>query len=168
MKNVAFLIFGIAVLRIATPSILLSSVTIRNLFYSSSPEVASASLNMTVVAEIRVNNINFGPFKFGGGNTTLLYGNMTIGAANIYGGRVGSRSHGGMNVTMDVIKGDFDHNNANFSTDLDSGLLKLRGFMELRGEVHVMKIMNRRRTAVMNCSMLLNFTSQAVQDLVCQ
>lgn len=164
--SIAFLIFGLAVLRITTPSIRLSSVTIKNLYYSSSPEVAS--LNMTVIAEFRVQNKNFCPFKFGGGNTTLLYGNTTIGVATIHGGRIGSRKHKGINVTMDVIKGDFAHNNANFSKDFDSGLLKLKGFAELRGEIHVLKIMNRHRTAVTNCSMDLNLTSQAVQDLLCQ
>ncbi|XP_073303485.1 late embryogenesis abundant protein At1g64065-like [Primulina huaijiensis] len=166
LLSIAFLVFGLAVLRITTPSIRLSSVTIKNLNYSSSLVVAS--LNMTAVAEIRVQNKNFGPFKFGGGNMTVLYGNTRIGVASIYGGRIGSRKHEGINVTIDVIKGDFADNNANFSKDFDSGLLKLMGFTELRGEIQVMKIMNRHRTAVMSCSMDLNLTSQAVQDLLCQ
>ncbi|XP_073130459.1 uncharacterized protein [Henckelia pumila] len=162
LLSIVFLIFGLVVLRITAPTIRLSSVTINNVSYNSSREVAS--LNMSVVAEIRVQNKNFGPFNFGEGSTAFLYGNTTIGVANIHGGRVGSRRHEGISVTMDVV-----HSNiiANFSEDFDSGSLKVMGFAELRGEIHVMNIINRRRTAVMNCSMDLNLTSQAVRNLLC-
>ncbi|KAI3468676.1 hypothetical protein Pfo_025339 [Paulownia fortunei] len=163
LQSIAFLIFGFVVLRIKTPSLRLSTVAIRDLRYGP------ASLNMTMVAEIRLHNMNFGRFKFRGGSTTLLYENATVGATNIYDGRVGSRDNREMNVTVKVMTGhELSENYMNFSRDIRSGLVKLRSFAKLRGEVRVVRIINRHRTAFMNCTMDLNLTSQAIQDFSCQ
>lgn len=166
LQSIAFLVFGLVVLRIKTPRLQLSNVAVKDLRYQSE------SLNMTVVAEIRLHNMNFGRFKFHGGSTTLLYGNATIGATNIYGGRVGSREKRKINATVTVIT-ESSHELSeniymNFSRDIGSGMVNLRSFAELRGEVRVVKIVNRRRTAFMNCTMDLNLTSQAIQGLSCQ
>ncbi|KAK6158287.1 hypothetical protein DH2020_005601 [Rehmannia glutinosa] len=101
-------------------------------------------------------------FEFRSGNTILMYENATIGAASIHEGRVDGRKNREMNVTLKV-------NYMNFSIDIGLlGLVKLRSFAELRGEVRVVKIINRGKSAVMNCTMDLNLTSQVIQDLSCQ
>ncbi|KAK6158295.1 hypothetical protein DH2020_005609 [Rehmannia glutinosa] len=152
LQSIAFLIFGLVVLRINAPSLRLSNATVNQLNYGPT------SLNMTVVAGIRLRNMNFGRFEFRGGHTILLYENATIGAASIYQGRVGGRKNKEMNVTLKVSY-------MNFSGDIGLlGLVKLRSFAKLRGEVRVVKIINRGTTAVMNCTMDLNLTSQVIQD----
>ncbi|EYU23414.1 hypothetical protein ABFS82_01G068100 [Erythranthe guttata] len=151
LQSVAFLVFGLVALRISNPSLRLSSAAVAVLRHDS------ASLNMTVVAGIRLRNPNFGDFEFNGGSASLLYGEATVGVASIYGGRVGRRDKKEINVTMEVIGGGGG-----------GELVKLRSMAELRGEVRVVKIVKRRRIAFMNCTMDLNLTSQAFQDLSCQ
>ncbi|KAL0285908.1 UNVERIFIED_CONTAM: hypothetical protein Sangu_2761800 [Sesamum angustifolium] len=119
---------------------------------------------------IRLHNMNFGRFKFRGGNTTFLYDNATVGVTAIYDGRVGSREKREMSVSVKVMASDrqLSDNSVDFSRDVDSGLIKLRSLAKLKGEVRVVKIINRHTTAVMDCTMALNLTGQAIQDLLCQ
>ncbi|KAG8375030.1 hypothetical protein BUALT_Bualt10G0057200 [Buddleja alternifolia] len=163
LLSIAFLVLGLVVLRIKTPTLRLSLVAIRDLQYDA------ASLNTTVVAEIRLHNMNFGRFEFRSGNATLLYDKATIGAATIYDGRIESREKKGMNVTVKVTASNYElsKNYMNISRDINQGLVKLRSCAKLRGEVRAMKIINRQRTAVMNCTMALNLTSKLLQDLSC-
>ncbi|KAL8064088.1 hypothetical protein ABFX02_01G068800 [Erythranthe guttata] len=155
LQSVAFLVFGLVALRISNPSLRLSSAAVAGLRHDS------ASLNMTVVAGIRLSNPNFGDFEFRGGSAALLYGDATVGVASIYGGRVGRRDKREINVTVEVIGGGGGGGGG-------GELVKLRSMAELRGEVRVVKIVKRRRIAFMNCTMDLNLTSQAFQDLSCQ
>lgn len=161
LLSIAFLIFGLVVLRIKAPTLRLSNVVVKDLRYNSS------SLNMTVIADISLHNMNFGRFEFNGGNAALLYGNATFGAASIHGARVGGRERRRISATVEVIGGP-SGNYMNISRDIESNLVRLMSVAELRGEIRVMKIVNRRRTASMNCSMDLNLTGQEVQGLSCR
>ncbi|KAK4435414.1 hypothetical protein Salat_0704800 [Sesamum alatum] len=165
LQSIALLIFGLVVLRIRTPSLRLSALVVKDLHYEPT------SLNMTVVAEVRLHNMNFGRFEFRGGNTTFLYENATVGVTGIYDGRVGSRDKREMNVSVKVMASDHqlsDNSMDFFSRDVDSGLIQLRSFAKLKGQVRLVKIINRETTTVMNCTMALNLTSQAIQGLLCQ
>lgn len=161
--SIVFLIFGLVVLRINAPSLRLSNVVVKDLRYSNS------SFNATFIADIRLHNMNFGRFDFRGGSAALYYGNATVGAAIIFGGRVGGRRRRNIDAAVEVIGGPSSAANyLNISRDIESNLVKLVGVAELRGEIRVMKIVNRWRTAMMNCTMDLNLTGQAIQGLSCQ
>ncbi|KAL0393604.1 UNVERIFIED_CONTAM: hypothetical protein Slati_4326600 [Sesamum latifolium] len=165
LQSTALLIFGLVMLRIKTPTLQLSSAAVKDLHYEPT------SLNVTVVAEVRLRNMNFGRFKFRGGNTTFLYENATVGVTGIYDGRVGSREKREMNVSVKVMAStdrQLSENSMDFSRDVDSGLIKLRSFAKLKGEVRVVKIINRHTAAVMDCTMALNLTGQEIQDLLCE
>ncbi|KAL0330014.1 UNVERIFIED_CONTAM: hypothetical protein Sradi_4988100 [Sesamum radiatum] len=164
LQSIALLIFGLVVLRIKTPTLQLSAAAVKDLHYDPT------SLNVTVVAVVRLHNMNFGRFKFRGGNTTFLYENATVGVTAIYDGGVGSREKREMSVSVKVMASDrqLSDNSVDFSRDVDSGLIKLRSLAKLKGEVRVVKIINRHTTAVMDCTMALNLTGQAIQDLLCQ
>ncbi|KAH6825036.1 hypothetical protein C2S53_006953 [Perilla frutescens var. hirtella] len=161
LLSIAFLIFGLVVLRIKAPTLRLSNVVVKGLRHNSS------SLNTTMIAYFRLHNMNFGRFDFHDGKATLSYGNATVGAAAISGGRVGGRKRRGIDATVEVISGSSE-NYMNISRDIESNLVRLVSLAELRGEIRVMNIVNRRRTAVMNCSMDLNLTTQEIQGLSCR
>lgn len=152
--SIAFLIFGLVVLRIKAPTLRLSNVAVKEVRYNS-----SSSLNMTVIAGLRLHNMNFGRFQFDAGSATLFYGKAAIGAADVQGGEVGGRERREISATVEVSS------DVNISESSD--LVKLRSYAELRGEIRVMKIVNRRKTAFMNCSMDLNLTTQAIQGYSC-
>ncbi|KAL1532745.1 late embryogenesis abundant protein-like protein [Salvia divinorum] len=161
LLSIAFLIFGLVVLRIKPPTLRLSKVVVRDLRYTPS------SLNMSMIADLSLHNMNFGSFDFRGGNVALWYGNATFGAASIHGSRVGGRERRQISATLEVSGGPSE-NYMNISRDIESNLVRLMTVAELRGEIRVMKIVNRHRTASMNCSMDYNLRGQQVLNLSCQ
>lgn len=162
LQSIAFLVFGLVVLRITAPSLSLLNVVVKDLRYGS------ASLNMTMLAQLRLHNSNFARFNFHGGSATLLYGNATIAAADISDGGVGKRERRNINTTVKVMAAfNGDQNWGNYSRDVELGIVKLKSLAEMRGEVRVVKIVHRYRTAVMNCTMDLNLTTQTVQRFSC-
>ncbi|XP_059639487.1 late embryogenesis abundant protein At1g64065-like [Cornus florida] len=125
-----------------------------------------------------VKNDNFGGFKFENSsriiNVRVMYENVTtIGDIKIGMRCVGSRDTEHVNVVA-VLQVRMRSSGVlltladeMLSSDINSGLLRLSSYGKLRGEVRVMKMIRTRATAEMNCSMCLNFTSRAIQDLLC-
>uniref|UniRef100_A0A5B7BVH7 Late embryogenesis abundant protein LEA-2 subgroup domain-containing protein n=1 Tax=Davidia involucrata TaxID=16924 RepID=A0A5B7BVH7_DAVIN len=164
LQSIAILAFALIVLRVKSPQVKLSSVAIKNLRYVTAP---LPSVNMTMTAEVAVSNNNFGRFKYQNSNAVVLYGKAKIGDVKINRGRVRARGTVRMNVTVQVRSNGLLSDDKNFSSDISSGLLKLSSYAKLSGEVHVMKIINKRKTVEMNCTMDLNLKTQAIQDLRC-
>lgn len=161
--SIGFLIFGLVVLRIKAPSLRLSNVIVRDLRYGPS------SLNMTFIADISLHNMNFGRFEFrSGGGAALYYGNATFGAVSVPGGRVRGRGRRSIGAAMVVAGGSSPANYMNISRDIESNTVSMMSVAELRGDIRVMKVVKRWRTALMNCSMDLNLTAQAFQNISCR
>ncbi|KAA8520888.1 hypothetical protein F0562_011561 [Nyssa sinensis] len=139
LQSIAILAFALIVLRVKSPEVKLSSVAIKNLSYGTAP---SPSVNVTMTAELTINNKNFGGFKYEKSNTTVSYGNAKIGDMKINTGRVRARGTGSVNVTVQVRSNELS-DNQNFSSDISSGLLKLSSYGRLSGRVHVLKMMNK-------------------------
>ncbi|XP_051136882.1 uncharacterized protein LOC127255413 [Andrographis paniculata] len=148
--SIFLLIFAAVVLRIQPPTLRLSDVHVGDL----------RRTNATLLAHLRLHNPNFGRFNFRAGNATFRDGSGggIIGAASIGGGGVGRRESREFNVTMKV----------KVKLDKELDLIEMKSFGKLKGEVRVVKIVGRRRSAVLNCSMGLNVTSRQIQDLSCQ
>lgn len=158
------LVFALAVLRVEAPGVELKSVAVKNLTHGTSP---SPSFNVTLTAEVSVQNKNFGAFNFENGTATVLYEGMVVGDEEFSKAHVESRKTKRMNVTLDV-RSDRLWNDKNLSSDISSGSVNLTTYAQVTGKVRVMKVVRRRTTARMNCSMTLNLTSSSIQDLVCR
>ncbi|CAI9094192.1 OLC1v1029886C1 [Oldenlandia corymbosa var. corymbosa] len=164
------LIFALIVLRIGYPKLKLESIQVKDLSYSVANDDhnnSRVSLNVTVVADIKLSNDNFGRFKFQNGSTSVVYGNTTLGMTDIEGGIVRGRKAKKISVVVQLESNDDLAQNVNFSSDVGSNLVKLNGYAQLRGQVKVVKFVTKHKTSFMNCSMSLNLTSQAIQDLRC-
>ncbi|KAL3498918.1 hypothetical protein ACH5RR_041650 [Cinchona calisaya] len=172
LQSIAFLVFGLVVLRIDPPKLKLGLVRINDLNYSTktTTSYSTSSLNVTILAEVVIDNKNFGRFKLNKGSTSVVYDNTTLGMTDIKTGLVvKGRKKNWMNVTVQAI-GDNDNGlagNRNFSSDIGLGLVTLSSYAHVRGEVRVLKYLTRHRTSFMNCTMNLNLTSRAVQNLRC-
>lgn len=158
------LVFAFAVLRVETPDVELRSVAVRNLRHGTSP---SPSFNVTLTAEVSVENKNFGAFDFENGTARVLYENMAVGEKNISGAHVEARKTKMVNFTLDV-RSERLSNDKNLSAGISSGMVNLTTYAHLTGKVRVLKIVRRRKTANINCTMTLNLTNASVQDLVCR
>ncbi|CAK9156565.1 unnamed protein product [Ilex paraguariensis] len=163
--SMVLLIFASVVLRVDTPNVEIRSAWMENLRYGTSP---SPSLNLTLISEVAVDNKNFGRFKLEkSSKASLLHGNETVGDTEINVWGVRARETKRVNATVQVRANGL-WASMNFSREIDSGLVKLSSYAKLRGEVLVMKKLKRNKTAIMNCTMILNLTSQAIHNLLCK
>ncbi|XP_027362576.1 late embryogenesis abundant protein At1g64065-like [Abrus precatorius] len=152
-----WVIFASIVLRVRDPNIELRSVRLMHKFnHSVSP---LPSFNVTIIAQVTITNPNFGPFYYGNTSVSMLYGISSVGACQLHGARVKAIETQEINCLVNM---KFNHTN-----DIHSGMLKLRCYVKLSGEVRVLKIVKKRKTIEMGCIMKLNFTSYSVQHLLC-
>ncbi|CAN4077642.1 unnamed protein product [Withania somnifera] len=164
LLSIVLLIFSMIFFRFKSPSFELDLIEVKNLRFTNSAN--SSSFNMTMGAEILVDNENFGRINFQDSSMSVfMYDNVTIGVVNINIGGVEARKSKRIGISLQV--GANNHSNGNLSSDINSRMVQLTSFAEFRGKVKAMKIISKHKTSVMNCTMNLNLTSQAVQDLFC-
>lgn len=92
---------------------------------------------------------------------------MVIGEARGPGGRAKARRTTKMNVTVDVITARF-LGDPNLQSDLSSGLIPIASYTRVGGRVKMLTFIKRHITVKMNCSMMVNITSQAIQEQKCK
>ncbi|KAG2681028.1 hypothetical protein I3843_11G125800 [Carya illinoinensis] len=166
-QTIIILVFALTVMRIKTPSVRLGSVTVDNLNYSAS---GSPFFSMTLNAEIAVKNKNFGHFKFDHSTANVSYnGNAVVGYGDIIKGRAKARKTKKMRVTIDVTSINTGASDtAKLSNELNSGNVTLTSLARLRGKVTLMKVMKKKKTAEMNCTMTVDLKGRAVHILDCE
>ncbi|KAL3331426.1 hypothetical protein AABB24_034976 [Solanum stoloniferum] len=165
--SIIMLIFSMIFFRFKSPSFELDHINVQNLRFSNSTN--SSSLNMNMGGEIIVDNDNFGQINYQDSSMSVfLYDNVTIGIANVNVGRVEARKSKRIGISLQLrTNGQLNYSYGNLSSDINSRMVKLTSFGEFRGKVKAMKIISKHKTSIMNCTMNLNLTSQAIQDLLC-
>nr|DAD43220.1 TPA_asm: hypothetical protein HUJ06_001450 [Nelumbo nucifera] len=172
-QTIIILVFALTVLKIKTPSVKLSSVTVDNLSLNpnTTASTVSPSFSMTVVAQVAVKNKNFGHFKFDNSTAIISYRGVAVGEALIPRARAKARKTRRMDVTMEVTSqrmSDDALGLENLRTDIDSGFLSFTSYAKLSGKVHLIKIMKKRKTAEMKCSFMVNLRDKTIQNLSCE
>ena len=114
-----------------------------------------------------VKNTNFGHFKYENSSVTILYQGMPVGEALIEKARAKARSTRRFDVNIS-ISSDKLTNTANLGNDINSGVLTLTSQAKLSGKVHLMKIIKKKKSGDMDCTILVNLGTRAVQDLKCK
>ncbi|CAA2993031.1 late embryogenesis abundant At1g64065-like [Olea europaea subsp. europaea] len=109
-------------------------------------------------ARVLVRNRNFGHYKFDDTMATIKNGDVTIGQFVIPESRAKARSTKRFYIIDDINSS---------SAGNHSGVLPLSVEAKLRGKVHLMKVIKRKKSADMNCTMSINLATNAVQDLNC-
>ena len=146
-------VFGLTVMKIKTPSVRLRSVTVDNASNSS----------FTLIAEVAVKNKNFGSYKFDATTANVTYGGVTLGKGDIAKARAGLKKTKRFNVTIEVSSSD-----SSLATELAAGNVTMSAFSRVTGKVSLMGMMKKRKTANMNCSMIVNGPKKVVYDLTCK
>ncbi|XAR55101.1 hypothetical protein NMG60_11030494 [Bertholletia excelsa] len=161
--GLASLVFSLVVLKVRPPELRLRSAAVKRLGFATWP----AAINAAVAAEIEVKNENFGRLLFEGGNVTVLCGNVTVGTSSFGPGRVLPRAEKRVRAALEVRSNGWLAENGNFTRDVGSGTVELRGYARLTGRIRVLKMINKRRSAEMNCTMRLDLGRKTIQDLRC-
>ncbi|XP_050377759.1 late embryogenesis abundant protein At1g64065-like [Argentina anserina] len=154
-------VFGLTVMKIKTPSVRLRSVTVSDLSSSSS------SFTATLIAEVAVKNKNFGSYRFDATTANVTYGAVTLGRGDIAKARAGLKKTKRFNVTIDVSSSGVS-DSSTLATDLTAGNVTLWALSRVTGKVSLMGLMKKRKTANMNCSMIVNVPNKVVYDWTCK
>ncbi|KAL6181888.1 hypothetical protein ACLB2K_048536 [Fragaria x ananassa] len=151
-------VFGLTVMKIKTPSVRLRSVTVDSIGSTS-----NSTSSFTLIAEVAVKNKNFGSYKFDATTANVTYGSVTLGRGDIAKARAGLKKTKRFNVTIDVSSSD-----SSLATQLAAGNVTLTALSRVTGKVSLMGMMKKRKTANMNCSMIVDVPKKVVYDLTCK
>ncbi|KAG4386296.1 hypothetical protein AAZX31_11G020200 [Glycine max] len=167
-----WLVFASIVLRVVDPQIQLKSARLmhntKNHSFSS-----TSSLNVTMIARVSLTNPNlFGRFYYGNSRVSVLYGASIVGAWELEGARLEGREtkeidfmvHMRFSTKLLVIMRNLTNDTAHSDS---AGMLKLRSYAKLSGTVHVLNMVNKKKTLGMACIMNLNLTSYSTQHFQC-
>ncbi|KAK7307880.1 hypothetical protein VNO77_41322 [Canavalia gladiata] len=159
----AVLLVFASVLRVRSPEVKLRSATLKQINYRASP---APSFNATLITFLRIRNPNYGAFSYENSTVTVLYAGENIGDKGIGSDRVSYRETKQMNVTVNVRSSKLPVT-GNLSGAINSGMLNLTGYVKFSGTVHLLKIINSRKTIQIACTMNLNLTSHAIKGIQC-
>ncbi|KAK9292295.1 hypothetical protein L1049_020259 [Liquidambar formosana] len=143
-------------MRIKNPKFRVRSLTMET---PTAGNVNSSSTSMRFHAEVIVKNTNFGHYKFENSTITFSYLGNPVGKADVLKGRAKARSTKKMNVTVDVMTS---------SVPKDSRILVLKSYSKLNGKVHLMKVIKKKKSTEMDCTMNVNLKTYKVDDIKCK
>ncbi|MCD9643696.1 hypothetical protein HAX54_031352 [Datura stramonium] len=151
--TVIVLIFSLIFLRIKSPKIRLENIRISN--------DGDGRINFS--AQVFLRNRNFWRYDYDStlGTINSVAGGATIGRFVIPDGEARRRSTQKIYVIADITLPSRLNNNT-------SGILPVISEAKIRGKVKVFRVFRKKETADLNCTMSINLTISAIQDLDCQ
>ncbi|KAG8382190.1 hypothetical protein BUALT_Bualt05G0051000 [Buddleja alternifolia] len=160
----AFVVFQMAIIlvlaltvgKIKSPKIRFNVIAIESVFSSNNN---SSSTNMRLVTQVTIKNTNFGHFRYDNSTLTILYDGVPLGEAVIPRGRAGARKIQRFNVSVDV--------SLNRVNELNSRILRLSSRGNVKGKVHLMKVIKKNKSGEMNCEWNVNLDTRRVDNLNC-
>ncbi|GFY83306.1 hypothetical protein Acr_03g0000800 [Actinidia rufa] len=152
-------------MRIRNPKVRFSSIAVENLQVNSSS--SSPLFTMKLNARVTVKNTNFGHFKFGNSTATVSYKGSPVGVFVITKARAKARSTKKLDVTMTLISNKVS-TDAHLGNDLKSEKLTLTSHATLKGKVHLFKVIKKKKSAQMNCTMDVDTKKQAIENVHCK
>ncbi|XP_050378077.1 late embryogenesis abundant protein At1g64065-like [Argentina anserina] len=163
--SIAILVFALLVLRVKSPEIRLRSVVVKSLKYTSSPPTFNTSLS----AHMSVKNPNFGDYEFVPTTVSFLYGGSKVGSTKVAKGQAKLKKTESLSFgPVDLRSNRLPEGANTLAGDINSGMLKLAVAGKVSGKVTLWKIINRRKTGKMDCTMTLVLKSKTIKDLRCR
>ncbi|PON96945.1 Late embryogenesis abundant protein [Trema orientale] len=165
-QTVVVLVFALVVLRFKTPKFRLRAASFTSFQVGNS---SNPSLNLRLNAQFTVRNRNYGRFKYEYGSVVFSYRGLTLGQGFIDDARVRARSTKKVNATVVLNsaglggQAEFD----DLGRDIGAGVLTLTGYSELEGKIQVIKVIKKKKSAKLNCTMDVIIATRTIQNLKC-
>uniref|UniRef100_A0A5B7BR14 Late embryogenesis abundant protein LEA-2 subgroup domain-containing protein n=1 Tax=Davidia involucrata TaxID=16924 RepID=A0A5B7BR14_DAVIN len=156
------LLFALTVMKIKTPKFRVRTATFEGL-----ESTTNSSFNIRMNVELGVKNTNFGRYKFDTSTITFFYKNTQVGIATVPNARARLRSTKKFTVLVSLASTTLP-SNSELGNDISSGVLPLTSRSTLQGKVQLFKVMKKKKSTQMNCSMGINLSSGVLQNVVCR
>lgn len=163
-QSIVILVFALTVMKVKSPKFRVREASFSS--FEVNPGTPSFSLKMN--AQLGVKNTNFGHFKFDNSTIVFSYMGIPVGEAFVPKARARARTTKKLNVTVDLTSTALASMNSQLGTDLSRGVLPLTSSSKLSGKVHLMKVMKKKKSAQMNCTMEVNTQLQSIQNVKCK
>ncbi|VFQ78919.1 unnamed protein product [Cuscuta campestris] len=159
-------VLAFTVFRVRDPKIRMESIQIDGLSSLTAANPVDSNLNVTLSARLAVKNPNAVSFKFDRTTTSLVYDGRVVGEAEAPPGNARARRTMTLTVTVNVMVRDLLAGAPSLSRDLIARRMPASMSTTIRGRAKVL-IIKKSVTVRMNCSMVLNLSSQDIDDLDC-
>ncbi|PIN16257.1 hypothetical protein CDL12_11095 [Handroanthus impetiginosus] len=163
-QTAIILLFVLTIMRIRTPKFRLNSALVDTLTYSA--DAANPTFNIRINAELSVKNTNFGRYKFQDSAVSFYYNGDPVGTLFIPNSRAKARSTKRLEAAVDLSSAGMP-NRPQLGADLSSGVLFLKGRSRLNGEVEVLRVLKRKKSAELDCDIAINLRQRIVGDFSC-
>ncbi|EEF49029.1 late embryogenesis abundant protein At1g64065 [Ricinus communis] len=160
------LLFVFTVLRFKDPKFRVRSASFDDTFHVGT-DAAAPSFNLTMNTQFGVKNTNFGHFKYETSTVTFEYRGTVVGLVNVDKARARARSTRKFDAIV-VLRTDRLPDGFELSSDISSGKIPLSSSSRLDGEIHLMKVIKKKKSAEMNCTMNVDIQTRTLQDIVCK
>lgn len=160
-QTAVILVFVLTVMRFKSPKF-----RVRDASFTGEFEITNSSFKMQMNAQFTVKNTNFGHFKYEDGIVRFEYRGMTVGVANIGDGRARARSTKKFNASLFLSSSNLA-SNSELESDLGTALLPLTCSSKLDGKVHLLKVIKKKKSAEMKCTMDVNVGFRTIRNLKC-
>ncbi|KAA8539981.1 hypothetical protein F0562_026673 [Nyssa sinensis] len=157
------LLFALTVMKIRTPKFRVRSAT----FETIDVVAATPSFNIRMNAEVGIKNTNFGHYKFDNSTVTFFYKGTPVGSVIVPNARARARSTKKFNIVVDLISTSLP-STLELGNDISSGVISLSSQSTLRGKVELFKIMKKKKSTQMDCTMAISLADKAIQNLKCK
>ncbi|XVF09967.1 hypothetical protein REPUB_Repub07fG0143200 [Reevesia pubescens] len=159
------LLFALTVMRIRNPKFRVRSGSFIDTFNVGTE--ASPSFDLRMNTQFTVKNTNFGQFKYEVGTVTFAYRGKPVGQATIQKARARARSTKKVDVVVDLSSRSLS-NTSELGSDISLGVLPLTSYSKLDGKIHLMKVIKRKKSAQMNCTMDIDTATGTLGNIVCR
>jgi hypothetical protein len=153
------------VFKFRDPKVALTDVQLQNVSFSFDLAALATVLNVSLSADVRVDNPNYYDFRYGDSRVVLLYRGDQVGVVELGAGTIRSRK------TVDlpaVITVEAVRLLLNSLPDLASGVMTLNVNSALSGRVNLAHIYKKHVTAVLNCTMDVFIGNTSLKDYDCK
>nr|XP_009760571.1 PREDICTED: uncharacterized protein LOC104212899 [Nicotiana sylvestris]XP_016493851.1 PREDICTED: uncharacterized protein LOC107813147 [Nicotiana tabacum] len=147
------LLFSLIFVRIKSPQIWLENIRVTN---------DSDGNNINFSAQVFVRNHNYWRYEFDSSLATITSGSVTIGQFIIPETEVRRRSTKKLYINANIVT--FARQGVNNT----NGILPVTSLAKIRGELQIFRVFRRKKSADLSCTMNINLTISAIQDLDCK
>ncbi|XP_050225297.1 late embryogenesis abundant protein At1g64065-like [Mercurialis annua] len=160
------LLFIFTVFRFKNPKFRVISASFDDNFQFSR-NISDPFLNITMNTKFGVKNTNFGHFKYDISNVTFEYRGNVVGVISVDKARARARSTRKFDGVV-VIKTEKLNDSSELSGDISSGKIPVSSSSRLHGKIHLMKLIKKKKSAEMNCTMNIDLQTRTLQDVMCK
>ncbi|KAL2550546.1 Late embryogenesis abundant (LEA) hydroxyproline-rich glycoprotein family [Forsythia ovata] len=164
LQTLIILVFVLTFMRTRNPKVRFGSVTVKNINANSS---GSPSFSMKLAAQVTIKNTNFGHYKFPDSPISIFYKGTLVGKSDIPKARAKARSTKKMNITISVDSNKVS-SSSSLGSDINSGKIILNSQATLYGKIHLFEVIRKKKTAKMDCKMIVNIKESTIENLECK